>query len=323
MSSTFVGKFDANTQWISAEPARILEPRRTEVHRVFEDGNIERLQIQRGQQYKVGGGATAEKVTEAFKIMLRIAHLKAILVNIFGGIMKCDVIAAGVVAAAKQVSLRVPLVVRLEGTNVDLGKITRTGQVPDSAVLTIDASKFPTLGGQVPQYITAGQGYGEFVLSSAKSQDSGLATITVGTDTQGNLNGSVTGQATALTPDDSDPLWLRKKFQEDIQRAAGKYHVIIVSPTSFLAYLQTVLQGLKAMQIEETAKDIIKHVGQLGVHLGKYSDFHNKSGVSLGTVINHYNNSNKEFKKIDKDVLRITGDSPEFEVAMLEKPESE
>src|SRR5438105_5954257 len=70
----------------------------------------------------VGGGATAEKVTEAFKIMLRIAHLKAILVNIFGGIMKCDVIAAGVVAAAKQVSLRVPLVVRLEGTNVDLGK---------------------------------------------------------------------------------------------------------------------------------------------------------------------------------------------------------
>src|SRR5437773_5715591 len=70
----------------------------------------------------VGGGATTEKVTEAFKIMLRIPHLKAILVNIFGGIMKCDVIAAGVVAAAKQVSLRVPLVVRLEGTNVDPGK---------------------------------------------------------------------------------------------------------------------------------------------------------------------------------------------------------
>jgi succinyl-CoA synthetase beta subunit len=70
----------------------------------------------------VGGGATAEKVTEAFKIMLRNPKLKAILVNIFGGIMKCDVIAAGVVAAAKQVSLRVPLVVRLEGTNVDLGK---------------------------------------------------------------------------------------------------------------------------------------------------------------------------------------------------------
>jgi succinyl-CoA synthetase beta subunit len=70
----------------------------------------------------VGGGATTEKVTEAFKIMLRNPKLKAILVNIFGGIMKCDVIAEGVVAAAKQVGLKVPLVVRLEGTNVDLGK---------------------------------------------------------------------------------------------------------------------------------------------------------------------------------------------------------
>ena len=70
----------------------------------------------------VGGGATTEKVTEAFKIMLKNPKLKAILVNIFGGIMKCDVIAEGVVAAAKQVGLKVPLVVRLEGTNVDLGK---------------------------------------------------------------------------------------------------------------------------------------------------------------------------------------------------------
>ncbi len=70
----------------------------------------------------VGGGASAEKVTEAFKIMLRNPNVKAILVNIFGGIMKCDVIAEGVVAAAKEVHLNVPLVVRLEGTNVELGK---------------------------------------------------------------------------------------------------------------------------------------------------------------------------------------------------------
>jgi len=70
----------------------------------------------------VGGGATTEKVTEAFKLMLKNPHLKAILVNIFGGIMKCDVIAEGVVAAARQVHLNVPLVVRLEGTNVELGK---------------------------------------------------------------------------------------------------------------------------------------------------------------------------------------------------------
>jgi succinyl-CoA synthetase beta subunit len=70
----------------------------------------------------VGGGASTEKVTEAFKIMLKNPQLKAILVNIFGGIMKCDIIAGGVVAAARQVSLKVPLVVRLEGTNVELGK---------------------------------------------------------------------------------------------------------------------------------------------------------------------------------------------------------
>ena len=70
----------------------------------------------------VGGGASAEKVTEAFKIMLKNPKLAAILINIFGGIMKCDVIAQGVVTAARQVALKVPLVVRLEGTNVDLGK---------------------------------------------------------------------------------------------------------------------------------------------------------------------------------------------------------
>ena len=70
----------------------------------------------------VGGGATQEKVTEAFKIMLKNAGLKAILVNIFGGIMKCDVVANGVVAAVREVQLKVPLVVRLEGTNVDLGR---------------------------------------------------------------------------------------------------------------------------------------------------------------------------------------------------------
>jgi succinyl-CoA synthetase beta subunit len=70
----------------------------------------------------VGGGATIERVTEAFKIILSDPNVKGILVNIFGGIMKCDVIATGVIAAANQVSLKVPLVVRLEGTNVDKGK---------------------------------------------------------------------------------------------------------------------------------------------------------------------------------------------------------
>ena len=70
----------------------------------------------------VGGSATAEKVTEAFKIILSDPNVKGIFVNIFGGIMKCDVIATGVVEAAKQISLQIPLVVRLEGTNVERGK---------------------------------------------------------------------------------------------------------------------------------------------------------------------------------------------------------
>jgi DNA recombination protein RmuC len=106
-----------------------------------------------------------------------------------------------------------------------------------------------------------------------------------------------------------------------IQRAASKYKVIIVSPTSFLAYLQTVLQGLKAMQIEETAKDIVKHVGQLGVHMKKYEEYHTSLGKSLSTVVNHYNNSGKELKKVDKDVLRIAGEAPGIDVALIEKPE--
>jgi len=70
----------------------------------------------------VGGGATKERVAKAFSIILQDSNVKAILVNIFGGIMKCDIIAEGVVAAAKELEIKVPLIVRLEGTNVELGK---------------------------------------------------------------------------------------------------------------------------------------------------------------------------------------------------------
>ena len=106
-----------------------------------------------------------------------------------------------------------------------------------------------------------------------------------------------------------------------IKRAAGKYKVIIVSPTSFLAYLQTVLQGLKAMQIEETAKDIIKRVDELGTHLKKYEEYHNKLGNSLDTVVNHFNASGKEFKKVDKDITRITGTAVGIESPIIDKTE--
>jgi succinyl-CoA synthetase beta subunit len=70
----------------------------------------------------VGGGATKERVTAAFKIILADDNVRAVLVNIFGGIMRCDIIAEGIIAAARETSLKVPLVVRLEGTNVELGK---------------------------------------------------------------------------------------------------------------------------------------------------------------------------------------------------------
>jgi len=108
-----------------------------------------------------------------------------------------------------------------------------------------------------------------------------------------------------------------------IQRAANKYKVIIVSPTSFLAYLQTVLQGLKAMQIEESAKEIKKNVESLQKHLNSFEEYQQKLGNSLATTINHFNSSSKEFKKIDKDVVRITGIDSNLEILELAKPERE
>jgi len=93
-----------------------------------------------------------------------------------------------------------------------------------------------------------------------------------------------------------------------------------VSPTSFLAYLQTVLQGLKAMQIEESAKEIRQRVGDLGRHIASYDQFLDKMGNSLGTTVNHYNNAYKEFKKIDKDVVKISGVGGAIEVVKIDKP---
>lgn len=108
-----------------------------------------------------------------------------------------------------------------------------------------------------------------------------------------------------------------------IQRAASKYKVIIVSPTSFLAYLQTVLQGLNALRIEKDAKDIIKRVSELGTHMQKYEEYHKKLGIALETTVNHFNKSNHEFRKVDKDIMRITGSSIETENLTLEKPQND
>lgn len=105
-----------------------------------------------------------------------------------------------------------------------------------------------------------------------------------------------------------------------IQRAAGKWKVIIVSPTSFLAYLQTVMQGLKALKIEEKAVEIQQRVGELGKHVAAYEQFYKKLGVSLGTTVSHYNSGYKELGKIDKDVYRIADARLGIEPESLDKP---
>lgn len=96
--------------------------------------------------------------------------------------------------------------------------------------------------------------------------------------------------------------------------------VIIVSPTSFMAYLQTVLQGLRSLQIEEQAKDIQIRVGKLGRHISQFDEYMNKLGKSLGQTVNHFNNSHKEFSKIDKDVVKIAGTKPSVEALLIDKP---
>jgi DNA recombination protein RmuC len=99
--------------------------------------------------------------------------------------------------------------------------------------------------------------------------------------------------------------------------------VIIVSPTSFMAYLQTVMQGLRSLQIEEQAKEIQVRVGQLGSHIASYDTFMQKLGNSLGTTVSHYNNAHKELKKIDKDVMKISKTSPAVEPLILDKPQTD
>ncbi len=97
-------------------------------------------------------------------------------------------------------------------------------------------------------------------------------------------------------------------------------NVIIVSPTTFAAYLQSVLYGFRAFKVEESAKQIGKHVEALSRHLKAYDDYFRKVGISLGTTVNHFNAAQKELGKVDKDVAKITGSSMEIEPLVLEKP---
>jgi DNA recombination protein RmuC len=113
---------------------------------------------------------------------------------------------------------------------------------------------------------------------------------------------------------------LKTNTQDLIDYAFKEKHVIIVSPTSFLAYLQTVMQGLRALQIEESAKEIRTRVEELGKHIVAYETYMSKLGNNLGTTVNSFNAAYKELNKIDKDVVKITDGERSLEPMQLEKP---
>jgi DNA recombination protein RmuC len=106
-----------------------------------------------------------------------------------------------------------------------------------------------------------------------------------------------------------------------IEYAFREKKVIIVSPTSFMAYLQTVLQGLRSLQIEDQAKEIQVRVGKLGTHIAKFEEYMQKLGGALGTTVNHYNAAHKELAKVDKDVVKIAATTPVVEAALIDRPQ--
>jgi DNA recombination protein RmuC len=108
-----------------------------------------------------------------------------------------------------------------------------------------------------------------------------------------------------------------------VEYAMNEKRVIIVSPTTLAAYLQSVLYGFKAFQVEQAAKDIARNVENLARHLKAFEDYHRRLGATLSTAVNHYNASSREFGKIDKDVLRITGESMRPELEEVERPQLE
>lgn len=108
-----------------------------------------------------------------------------------------------------------------------------------------------------------------------------------------------------------------------IEYAFRDKHVIIVSPTTLLAYLQTVLQGLRSLQIEGHAKEIQKRVGELSKHIASHEMFMQKLGGSLGTTVNHFNSAHKELKKMDKDVVKIASTDEKVDLVLIDKPSSD
>ncbi len=113
---------------------------------------------------------------------------------------------------------------------------------------------------------------------------------------------------------------IKSNTRDLIQYAVNDKKVHVVSPTTFYVALQSMWQGIRDYQIQESTKDVLKNVGLLTRHLKAYEEFHKKLGNNLGTVINSYNRTSKEFAKIDKDVTRLIGEPIDIEIEMLDKP---
>jgi len=113
---------------------------------------------------------------------------------------------------------------------------------------------------------------------------------------------------------------IKSSTRDLVEYAVNDKKVHIVSPTTFYAVLQSMLQSVRDYRIQESTKDILKNVSMLGKHLGAYQEYHQKLGSHLGTVVNAFNKSSRELGKIDKDVTRLTGEGIDSEMEFLEKP---
>lgn len=116
---------------------------------------------------------------------------------------------------------------------------------------------------------------------------------------------------------------IKSNTRDLLEYARNDKKVHIVSPTTFYVTLQALWQGMRAYQVQESTKDILKNVAMLQRHMKAYNEYHEKLGSHLGTVVNTYNRTSKEFKKMDKDVLKLTGSSNEVDTPELQRPEKE
>ncbi|MDP3953531.1 MAG: DNA recombination protein RmuC, partial [bacterium] len=113
---------------------------------------------------------------------------------------------------------------------------------------------------------------------------------------------------------------IKSATRDLIDYAIGDKKVYIVSPTTFYAVLQSLLRAERDYQMQENTQEIMQNVSMLGKHIGAYQEYHQKVGTHLGTVVNAFNKSSKELGKIDKDVMKLTGETNDLEVELIDQP---